>query len=207
MDIFVLGWSEFWDPYIRWCGLLQLWILISNIFFLYRYFCNKIFLRKEAKEIQKIPSGYEELRSLIEKKFDNNVKYYIITKICSKFLLNNLNIKKNKILSHLIKISKNPESIIERQITYKNYLILSIGVFSLFVFVLFIIVISIFHLPYLLSNIDLKDYDAYLAGPFQIFVLTSINFFISIWTFIRSQKFAKSLSLKIQELEIFVTRH
>jgi uncharacterized membrane protein len=134
------------------------------------------------------------------------VKYYIISRICSRLLLNDLNINKNKTLSHIIKISKNPESIIERQMTYKNYLILSIGVFSLFIFVLFIIIISIFNFPYLLANIDLKDYDAYLAGPFQLFVLTSINFFISIWTFIQFQKFAKSLSLKIQELEIFITQ-
>ena len=207
MDIFTLGWSEFWDPYIRWCGVIQLWILISNIFILYRYFYNKNFLRKEVREIQKIPFDYEELRSLIKKNFDNNLKYYIITRICSKFLMNDLNIKKNKTLSYLIKISKNPESIIERQITYKNYLILSIGLFSLFVFILFIIVISIFNLPYLFSNIELKDYAAYLAGPFQLFVLTAFNFFISICTFIHSQKFAKSLSLKIQELEFFLTQH
>jgi hypothetical protein len=206
MDIFVPGWSEFWDPYIRLCGIIQLWILISNIFFLYRYFYNQVFVRKKVKEIENIPSGDKEIRSLIEKKFDNNVKYYIISRICSRLLLNDLNINKNKTLSHIIKISKNPESIIERQMTYKNYLILSIGVFSLFIFVLFIIIISIFNFPYLLANIDLKDYDAYLAGPFQLFVLTSINFFISIWTFIQFQKFAKSLSLKIQELEIFITQ-
>lgn len=204
MNLFEFGWSGFWDPYIRWGGIIQLIILISNVCFLFRYIQNYFYTNTKFKEIQKSPVKPSEdkgLRAVIESEYHSNLKYYILYKICSKFLLNDLKNPRHKSFAKIIEISEDPELIMEKQIAKKSYGILLMGVLSLFVLVLFIIFASVFRVPYLLSTVELKDYHVYLSGPFQLFVLTSANFFISVCTFIQYQKFAKSISMMIQYLE------
>ena len=95
---------------------------------------------------------------------------------------------------------------LELLFSIRNYKILSISIFSVLAFLLFIFLISINDLPYIFKNVNLKDFTKYLSLPFQLFLLSSLNFFLSIWIYIQSQKFAKWLILMIYELEILAEK-
>jgi hypothetical protein len=148
----------------------------------------------------------KELKSLIKNKYFNNVRFYIIDNVLSNSLKEDLKRKSNSHFSQLIVKSKKNNSVLEGPFIIRNYCILSKSILSVFGFVLFLVFAFIFRISDLFKTVELKSFAGFFWEPFQLFVFSSINFFLSIWTFINYQKFIKRLFIITQDLEIMLTR-